>query len=456
MLSEADLSHYLSLDIPGPLQIQDIGWKVQETHSSQLLFYRIGDTSEAEEEFQKRISQAQYGWLIVNRYVDDLPPRVSIVPEEKWPEIQKKICDAIYPLPPMKMIAVTGTNGKTTTADLVLQMGTLTGREGISIGTLGVRDKTGTLVDFGLTTPPLIDLRKYLHHFGVGKEFCVMEVSSHALSQGRIHGLDFEAAGWTSFSQDHLDYHHTLEEYFEAKLKILEHLKPGAHLFIPASQSELYQKVHQASSRTKRAQSVEHSKLPLSFQAAFNRDNLEVAWSLFEAVLEPFPGEKFTQLCTPEGRFYIRASGTNFIVVDFAHTPDALENICQALHSSFPQHELRVLFGCGGNRDRNKRPLMGAAVGKWAQKVYLTSDNPRFEDPEQIIQDVLPGLQGKETRVIVDRKTAVTEALDGLGENTVLLLAGKGHEDYILIKGVKHSYSDIAEVESFLAGKKND
>jgi UDP-N-acetylmuramoyl-L-alanyl-D-glutamate--2,6-diaminopimelate ligase len=136
--------------------------------------------------------------------------------------------------------------------------------------------------------------------------------------------------------------------------------------------------------------------------------------------------------------------------VDFSHTPDALDNICRGLREAFPQHKLKVLFGCGGDRDRRKRPLMGAAVALYADMIYLTSDNPRNEDPAQIIQDVVPGIGSKKFTRIISRPEAVQKAFSELGENEILLLAGKGHEDYILSKGIKQHYSDIEEVEKFL------
>ena len=140
--------------------------------------------------------------------------------------------------------------------------------------------------------------------------------------------------------------------------------------------------------------------------------------------------------------------------MDFAHTPDALENICQGINEAFPTHRLKVLFGCGGDRDRTKRPMMGKIAETFGSEVYLTSDNPRSENPDQIIDDIYKGMSSTHVKKIVDRKMAVQLAFSELKENEILLLAGKGHEDYILINGVKHPYSDIAEVEDFLLRKK--
>src|SRR5690606_33425380 len=135
---------------------------------------------------------------------------------------------------------VTGTNGKTTTADLILQLGELCGKKGLSIGTLGVRENHKTLLDFGMTSPSFIDLRKFLNQFGKDKDFCVLEASSHALSQNRLFGLEFSMAGWLSFSQDHLDYHQTMEEYFAAKMLLTTFLKNTGKIILPSEQIDLY------------------------------------------------------------------------------------------------------------------------------------------------------------------------------------------------------------------------
>lgn len=322
----------------------------------------------------------------------------------------------------------------------------------MSIGTLGVRENQKTLLDFGMTSPSFIDLRKFLHQFGQDKDFCVLEASSHALIQNRLYGLKFDCAGWLSFSQDHLDYHSTMEEYFAAKLLIFSHLKSGAQLVLPATQDELFNKIHQVYKNIKKAPEVA-GKLPLFFSTSFNRCNLEVALELLRDV---FPGQDtvdFNQLIPPDGRFFIRPYLTNYIVVDFAHTPDALENICRGIREAFPDYELLVLFGCGGDRDKTKRPLMGKIAESYAHKIYVTSDNPRTEDPDLIIDDIVRGMTSGNIERMTLRPEAVQRAMSQLTEKQVLLLAGKGHENYILINGTKHYYSDIEEVEKFLKGK---
>lgn len=435
--------------------INDIQWKTQESCKTSLLFYWINDDIASIAAFRERISNSKFAWLVVNKVIPDLPVNCTVIEEASWAEIQKQCLDVIYPLPSLKFMALTGTNGKTTTTDLILQLGELMGKKGLSIGTLGVRENHRTLLDFGLTSPGLIDLRKFLFQYGQDKDFCVLEASSHALLQKRLWGLQFDGMGWTSFSQDHLDYHHSMEAYFEAKCLLFEQLKPKAKAFVPKEQDQLFKMISPKFSRAFKSQEIK-GELPVFFQAKFNRNNLEVAVAILEDVFQEKVPYKWQELTPPDGRFYIRAFGSNYIIIDFAHTPDALDNICQGIHEAFPGFKLKTLFGCGGDRDRTKRPVMGSIAERWSDEIYLTSDNPRSEEPSKIIDDIAEGIKNKKFQQIVERPKAVQVALSELKEKEVLLLAGKGHEAYILIKGVKHPYSDIQEVESFLARNKHD
>lgn len=451
MLNEKKLSEILGTNVP-PLTINDIHWKTQDSTKESVLFYRLPDDEKSQKLFRERIQSSQFGWLVVSRDHESRPLNSSIIPESEWPRIQKEILDVLYPLPSLKFFALTGTNGKTTTTDLVLQLGELCGKKGLSIGTLGVRENHNEILDFALTSPPFIDLRKYLNRYGQDKDFCVMEASSHALMQERLYGLQFDVAGWLSFSQDHLDYHQTMESYFAAKALLFNYLKPSARVFVPDNQEHLYEKIKGVTNKVLKAPVCEQ-KLPLFFSTSFNRNNLEVAIAIVERAFNVRVPAKFDEIIPPDGRFFIKPYKSNFIVVDFAHTPDALENICRGIKEAFPGHKLKVLFGCGGDRDRTKRPLMGKIAEAFGSVVYVTSDNPRSEDPKQIIQDIVRGMSSKNIQQIVERPKAVEIAFSELTENEVLLLAGKGHEDYILINGVKHPYSDIMEVENFLSRK---
>ena len=433
------------------ISFQNVDWKVQDSQSNSLLFYRLGVGAKAEADFIERMKSASFSWLILNQDHPQRPKNSSVISESQWPSLQKEACDKVYPMPALKLMALTGTNGKTTTTDLVLQLGELAGFRGISIGTLGVREIGKTLNDFGLTSPSYIDLRKFLFEYAQDKDFCVMEASSHALIQDRLYGLVFDSAGFVSFSQDHLDYHQTMEAYFDAKCLLFKQLSNSAKIFVPSEQDSLFHKLLAVNDKVVKASEVE-GDLPLFFHPRFNRNNLAVAKAMVEDVFK-VKLHDFSRLTSPDGRFYIKPYGSNYIVVDFAHTSDALENICRGIKASFPQHKLKVLFGCGGDRDRTKRPLMGKVAADFGDEVYLTSDNPRSEEPEQIINDIARGIPSGKYQKIVDRPSAVQRAFSELKENEVLLLAGKGHEDYILRNGVKTHYSDIEEVDKFLGRK---
>ncbi len=448
MLNEKQLGSILGKTLP-PLTIKDIHWKTQESDLHSVLFYKIGNEEIDLRHFEKRINQSVFNWLIVNKSVPGLPGNSSVVPEERWPDIQKKILDILYPIPNLKMMALTGTNGKTTTTDLILQIGHFMGKNGMSVGTLGVREYGKTILDFGLTSASFIDLRKFLNKYGKDKDFCVLEASSHALIQDRLYQIQFDSAGWLSFSQDHLDYHRSMDSYFEAKCLLIKQITPPGKMFVPNEQHDLFKKLSTISPKVSKT-TLSEMKLPLFLNTKFNRNNLEVAVSIFEDVFKQKVSIDYNELKAPDGRFYIRSFKANFIVVDFAHTPDALENICVGIKESFPGYKLKVLFGCGGDRDRSKRPLMGRVADKYADYIYLTSDNPRSEVPEQILNDIVGGIKKTLYTIEVDRFRATQKAFSELQEREVLLLAGKGHEDYILTNGVKQHYSDIEQVEKFI------
>ena len=453
MLSKEKLESIFRCPFPAEETVSGLEWQSQNSTSLDILFYRLAGTASAEEVFRQRVAEAKYAYIVLNRPIENPPARTLFIEDSRWKEVQKLLCDELYPLPSLKLIGITGTNGKTTTTDLILQMGALIGAHGMSIGTLGVRYPGETLVDFGLTSPSYIDLRKYLALYGRDKDFCVMEVSSHALDQDRYYKIQFDITGWTSFSQDHLDYHQTMDAYFLSKLKLVEKSSQGV-ILVPEGQEELKSKIEAKGKMALIAPLLPRETLPLFLKSKFNQENLALAHAVVMDLFPSLIAPDLNRLEAPEGRFFIRKINEAYVVVDFAHTPDALTNICSAIRESFPQHELWVLFGCGGDRDRTKRPLMTRAVLEHADRVYLTSDNPRFEEPEAIIADMLRDNDNEKIEVIVDRRTAVAKALSELEDGAVLLLAGKGHENTISVKGKKIPYSDIEEVERFISERK--
>ena len=439
------------------LQLEDfkrLDWRLQKADNSTIIFYSLSETFEAENKLHKLLETVNLGLLLLNRLPTQKPSVAYVViASEDWTPLQKEICDYFFPFPDgVKLIGVTGTNGKTTTTDLVLQIGGLLGKKCFSIGTLGVRGHDGTIEEFGMTTPGFIQLRKIFYDYGKNKDFVVMEVTSHALDQKRVFGLRFDACAWMNFTQDHLDYHKTMEDYFHAKEKIFEYLRPGVFVHVPSSQDELLKKLsHHLNIKRISLDKIKNAIVPEAFKAIFNQENLSVALSLIEELYGLFPISQLEKITPPPGRFYVKRSNDRIAVVDSAHTPDALDNICSAVKKTYPDYKLIVLFGCGGDRDRSKRPIMAEVVCRYADEVYLTSDNPRTESPLSIIRDIIPGMgQSIPYKVIEDRTEAMHLALKSLGPKTVLLAAGKGHENYIIVGQTKYPYSDIALVEECL------
>lgn len=450
-------------------EIKNITTNLQNANVNDLVFYKINAKDENTiRNFKKRMESSSAGLLILNHGAEFVKDKDCIfVDGDHFLKIQKILLDEIFPNKnKMKIAGVTGTNGKTTTVNLAMQISARTGHPAISIGTIGVQDVNGPLIeDIESTTPSYVELRKLIHRFQDLYEACFMEVSSHALAQDRIFDIKLEAAAWTSFSQDHLDYHRTMEEYFRSKLLIeKKYLKENRALIIPALEKDLYEIILKTApdTKVKIAKTLEErgfgktlEERPLFYHSSYNQSNAEIAMQLNEDLFgsDILKNIKLKDIKTPHGRFsVIELDNDNMAIIDYAHTPDALTNIGSAIKNAFPQHSLTVVFGCGGNRDKTKRPMMGKAVSDFANKIIVTSDNPRDEAPEDIIIDILAGIKGS-YEAVVDRKKAIIAALESIEKNEIVLIAGKGHEEYQEIKGVKHPFSDFNVVTNFKTGK---
>ena len=356
----------------------------------------------------------------------------------------------------MKMIGVTGTNGKTTSVFLIKHLLLAAGYRAGLIGT--VRNEIGDLVlPSRFTTPDPYQLQSMLAKMrAAGCEYVAMEVSSHALDQHRADGIHFDVAVFTNLTLDHLDYHHTMEEYFAAKRKLFDRCDVAV-LNIDDEHGRLLAETLPCrtvtiSDRTDadyRADQIRIRSNGSSFSVRHNGQETEVnistpgdfsihnALGALAAVTEAgVPMERAAADlagCTGvPGRFEVVQNALDFTVIrDYAHTPDGIDNVLSTVRS-ITDDRMVVLFGCPGLRDSSKRPAMAAAVAKYADFVILTSDNPREEPEEKIINDALPGLisSGKPYKIIPDRYQAIEYALETCGEGDILLLLGKGHEDY--------------------------
>lgn len=380
---------------------------------------------------------------------------------------------------PMRIIGATGTNGKTTSAYLLEHLLKSAGYSTGVLGTVSYR-WPGFNKPAPLTTPGPLELHGMLDEMArAGLDFAIMEVSSHALAQERVGGINFDGALFTNLTQDHLDFHKDMESYYQAKATLFRELPRkdkamainiddphGARLFreFPfALGFGLREKggnlLHgeilsfgTSGSRIRMSKGSRQWIINSRLVGEFNVYNLLGVQALALALgMEPDQLQALETFAGVPGRLerVENKRGLN-VFVDYAHTPDALENALKALRGAGFKKIITV-FGCGGNRDKTKRPLMGQAVARFSDVAVLTSDNPRFEEPMDIINDVLPGLaEARQKLVEADRRKATELALEMLGKNDALLVAGKGHEDYQIINGQKRHYSDQEVVRELL------
>lgn len=442
-------------------EINNVTTNLQKTTATDIVFYKIKNTPQSIEAFQERLNKSSPGLIIINRGMESVIKNDNclFIDSESFLKVQKILLDVLFPNKnKLKIVGVTGTNGKTTTVNLAMQISSMLGHPAISVGTIGIQDANGELVkDLESTTPSYVEMRKIINLYQDKYQACFVEVSSHALDQNRLFDISLDSAAWTSFSQDHLDYHKSMDEYFEAKLLIeRKFLKPNKTLIVPVLESALFETIlkKHPNARLKKARSLEELKiknLPLFYRSTYNLSNVECA---IQMNCDLWGEDKvseidLTKIKTPMGRFsVIEMKNNSMAIIDYAHTPDALINIGIAIKNAFPGHKITVVFGCGGNRDKTKRPLMAKAVESFASKVVVTSDNPRDEAPEDIIIDIINGFTNS-YEAVVDRKKAINYALESMESNEIVLIAGKGHEEYQEIKGVKHPFSDFLIVKDF-------
>ncbi|GAO72438.1 UDP-N-acetylmuramoylalanyl-D-glutamate--2,6-diaminopimelate ligase [Comamonas thiooxydans] len=395
-----------------------------------------------------------------------------------------------HPSGELDVLAVTGTNGKTTTAWWLahaLSKVTLNTRTGCAlVGTLGV-GVPPALESTGMTTPdPVLLQRAFRSYADQGLAACAIEASSIGIVEHRLDGSKIRVALFTNFTQDHLDYHGSMDAYWQAKAQLFDWPglpaavvniddAHGARLWarLQGRAMDVWSVSIQGPARLQ-AKDIGLGDEGLSFTVLeaghslrmntrlvgqYNVSNLLgvlatlrcLGLTLEQAVqacadLEPVPG-RMQQIVKP---------GQPLVAVDYAHTPDALEKALRALQPAARQRQgkLWCVFGCGGDRDNSKRPLMGQAAQAHADGVFVTSDNPRSEVPESIIDQILAGMQaGKALHVQADRAAAIAQAIARADARDVVLIAGKGHEDYQETKGVRHPFSDMAEAQKALAAR---
>ncbi len=366
----------------------------------------------------------------------------------------------------LRVIGVTGTNGKTTVTHLIKAILEEHGCKTAIIGTLYA--KVGdTEKEFGHTTPESIDIEEFIRlSLEEGSYYLVMEVSSHALDLHRVDGIDFDVAVFTNLTQDHLDYHEDMNSYKNAKLKLFTMLKGKENQFSVINADDKWAPFFIEKAGKKaityglsnkadvQATNIETSLKGSSFTVKYQEKSWDVKikligmFSIYNvlAAISFALGEKINpeiiksaleKVAGVPGRFETVNCGQNFsLVVDYAHTPDGLENILKT-GRQVVENRLITVFGCGGDRDKTKRPLMGEIAARLSDFCVVTSDNPRSEEPETIIADIIPGLEmviDSRYAIIADRREAIKHAIYLAREGDLVIIAGKGHETYQLVK----------------------
>ena len=411
--------------------------------------------------------------VIITEHEVKVPSNVTLIVTDNSSKALALMATNFYnhPSVKLKLVGITGTNGKTTTTTLLfnlfMKLGYKSGLLSTVVNKIGSRDIPATH-----TTPDPVALNELLNEMvEEGCTHCFMEVSSHAIHQHRISGLVFAGGVFTNITHDHLDYHSTFKEYIRVKksffdelpssafalsnvddkngMVMMQNTKASKHTFALKSPADFKVKVleNQFSGLVLNLCGTEvWSKLI----GDFNAYNLVTVYAVSELL-----GEEKLEILTAlsalesvDGRFqYTTSNGGITAIVDYAHTPDALENVLKTISSIRTRNEdVYTVVGCGGDRDKLKRPTMAAIACELSDKVIITSDNPRSEDPNTIIEEMMVGVEGqhfKKTLSIVDREQAIKTAVSMAQKGDIILIAGKGHEKYQDIKGVKHHFDDM-------------
>lgn len=457
------------------INIDNIQFDSRKVEAGSAFVATRGTASDGHQYIQMAIEKGALA-IICEEIPVELNPDITYVKVENSADALGKMASAWYGFPSSKMIlvGVTGTNGKTTIATLLYQLFRQLGHKSGLLSTVcNYVDELA--VEATHTTPDALALNELLAQMvDAGCEYAFMEVSSHSVDQRRIAGLEFAGGIFTNITRDHIDYHLTFENYLKAKKQFFDDLAAEAFALTNADDKNglvmLQNSKAQKYSYSLRGiadfktRILEHSfegmlldmndkEVNVSFIGKFNASNLSAVFGaavlLGQDELEVL--RIISSLHSVSGRFEtLRAPAGYTAIVDYAHTPDALNNVISTINQILQGNgRLITVVGCGGNRDKGKRPMMAreAVNGSW--KAILTSDNPRFEEPQDILNDMLAGLdvvEKSKSLTIVDRREAIKTACALALPGDVVLVAGKGHEDYQIIQGIKHHFDDKEEV----------
>ncbi len=461
------------------IEISDVQFDSRKIQKKGLFIAIKGTISDGHQYIQNTIKDGAMA-IIVEQLPSQLNDKITYVQVANSYNALGVISANFYnnPSERIKLVGVTGTNGKTTIVSLLHQLFTLLNNKVGMLSTIEnkILDK---IIPSTHTTPDPLQINYLLNDMiKRGCDYCFMEVSSHALAQGRVNGLVFSGGVFTNITQDHLDYHHTFSEYRDVKKSFFDSLNKDAFALVNKDDkngSKMLEgtKAKKLSYALKSLANYRCKVLENQFEGMLLQINKVDVWVKLigdfnaynilavYAVAKQFDFEDYevltalSMLNAAEGRFqFIRNEDAITGIVDYAHTDDALKNVLSTINTIRTNTEsLITIVGCGGDRDKSKRPLMAQVACNLSTQVIITSDNPRSENPDDIIKDMIAGLspvQKKKVLVITDRRQAIMTAGKLANENDIILLAGKGHEKYQEINGEKFPFDDMEELKQSL------
>ncbi|TZF81312.1 UDP-N-acetylmuramoyl-L-alanyl-D-glutamate--2,6-diaminopimelate ligase [Pedobacter sp. BS3] len=478
----SDILHHVpvkQLYGPDAVSVSEIVFDSRKAHAD-ALFVAVRGTVTDGHAYIDQVIQQGVKVIVCEELPADLLAGVCYVQVENSAEALGMLASSFYDHPSrqLALVGVTGTNGKTTVATLLYKLFRELGYKAGLISTVE-NQVNGQVIPSTHTTPDQVVLNRLLRQMvDAGCDYCFMEVSSHAVAQSRIAGLHFTGGIFTNLTHDHLDFHGTFDAYLKAKKSFFDKLDRSAFALtnIDDKHGRVMLQNTQAHIKTYGLKNIADFKgriledhfngllmnidgedVWFKLVGSFNAYNLLAVYGA-AMLLEQDRARILTvmsRLSGAEGRFdYVNSAGGIIGIVDYAHTPDAVQNVLSTIHDIRKGNEQVItVIGCGGDRDKAKRPVMAKTACNWSDKVILTSDNPRSEDPEQILKDMESGLNAEDKRKVLhitNRKEAIRTACHLAKAGDIILLAGKGHEKYQEVNGVKHDFDDKKILEEEL------
>ena len=414
----------------------------KEVEKGYIFFAIKGNNNNGESYIKEAISKGA-SVIVSSKYFKSKNKKITFIKKKNIRNFVSEVSSKFYKFKPKNIIAVTGTNGKTSVADLFYQILTINNVPTASIGTLGIKYKN-KIIKTGLTSPDTISIHKYLQILKKNKiENVIIEASSHGLDQDRLHHINFKAAIFTNFSQDHLDYHKTMHLYLNAKLILFKKiLKKNSYIVLDNNINEYI--ALKKISKDRKLKVIEITKISKKIKKFYsNKINgfklKNLAMAIVATKLCGLKKEKIfkslKKIKDVDGRLELVRKFSNGIKVfiDYAHTPDALLKVLKSLESDYGKN-ISLVFGCGGDRDKKKRSLMAKIANNFSKKIYVTDDNPRNEDPEKIRKEIISNISSNKSFNIGNRTEAIKKAIINSQKNGVVIIAGKGHEQEQIYK----------------------